>query len=60
MAPILQPPVLNHHSLSFKNEKTTASLCMHFCPVNTTKVVQSCSKLPHQNGANLNNERISG
>ena len=44
------------HSLSFPDAKTTASLRMHFCQINTNKVVQSCLIL-HQNGATLNTKR---
>ena len=32
---------LNHHSFSFLNAKTTASLCMCFYQINATKNVQS-------------------
>ena len=33
---------LNYYSLSFPDAKMTASLHMHFCQTNTTKVAQSC------------------
>ena len=34
-----------HYSLFFLNAKTTSSLRMRFCQLNTTKVVQSCPSI---------------